>query len=736
MADAVTVLVDDCGVVIVDDAGEVVHDAGDVELCVDFCAPADPCCPPGSVCSSPADRFTTPRPVATWSIEMTGSASLHTESPPAPVTLSDFETLSTTGSQEIFTQSGWENCQRAPYSAILFQEITTPNGYDRIKRVTVNVEMRSQGQFEPGLHISLLVDIDWSQDLSTAQGRWIYTLAYLYISTQAGRAPCVERMYSILSSHMPGDFAEFQQPLNIHIESDGPCPTAVTLGWNGSVNGSDSGPDEGPPWFWKVHSATSRGTLTISAIPWVKCNDAPTADVCTGACCKPDDTCEILTQTQCDAVGGTFYPSQPCADPDPCGDCAISGRLLVFAMDGASGTAGGVIVRGVGATNGTSVWDMGPLSGVQDFETHRGRLYAGGAFLLATGAPGNGVVRWNCDHWEPVGQGILGEVRRLRSIRLPNLGPVLHAFGDFSGLGAGGPALRVARLNETTGEWEAVLDGVNSVTQGGDFGSISTPTLSSTPAGTGLFVGGFFTAAGGGTPANLRRVALDEGNDGPQWSEPFLNGANGTVYDILSHVTTNPIASHLTFLCGSFSTINGVSRLRYAVLARPYGGSTWTATATDGFTSRVNRLVKEGNALSGRLWACGQFAGVVAYGNDALATTWSIVSGGISIAGEGIDMVFGPDPAGGGDALFVGGSIIETPGGDARRLIKVKGLVISAVLSAAPSATVRAVQIYDFPGFEHGARPVSPRGTTRARSSGGCAGCAGAPGMVGEDDDT
>jgi hypothetical protein len=728
VADAVTVLVDDCGVVIVDEAGEVVHDAGDVELCTEFCAPLDPCCPPGAVCSPPGDRFTSTRPTATFTAGMTGSATRHEDGPPV-VDLSDFEVLTGAGSQFVPTTNAWQDCVLAPYSAVLYEEITNPSGYDRIKRVSLDVEMRAQGQVEPGLHIHLVTTIDISQDLTGTQASWTWTTD-IYISTQAGRAPCVERVDSLLRSLVPGDIADAIVPVNIHIEADGPCPTAVTLGWNGSVTGGFTASGVSVS-----HGATAQGSLTISEIPWTRCNDAETADTCTGACCLPDGSCSLTTQTLCEAAGGTFYPSQPCADPSPCAECAISGRLLVFAMAGASGTAGGVTIRGVGATNGTSVWDLGPLTNVLDFEEHRGRLYAGGNFSLGSGAPGNGVVRWNCDRWEAVGQGLIGEVRRLRSIRLPGLGTVLHAFGSFTALGAGGSALRVARFDEGTGEWEPVLDGLNNVAQGGDFGSISTPTLGSTPAGTGLTVGGFFTSAGGGTPANLRRVAMDEGNDGPQWVEPFTTGANGTVYDILSHVTTNPVASHLLFLGGDFSTINAQSRLRYAVLARSFGGSSWSATPTAGFDNRVNRLLKEGNALGGTLWACGRFSGVIAFANDALGITWTTPSAGMTLANEAIDMCFGADPAGGGDALFAGGTIIDNVAGSLVRLVKVKGGVVSAVLAAAPSAQVNAVQLYDFPGFEHGARPASPRGVSRARGTGGCAGCAAEVGLVGEDDE-
>lgn len=81
-------------------------------------------------------------------------------------------------------------------------------------------------------------------------------------------------------------------------------------------------------------AATGTGTMTITCVA-----------AGTGACCKPDNTCEVLTQAQCQSLMGTYTGGQPCSlltCPTPVNDlCAnailvSSNTVLSFATGGAS----------------------------------------------------------------------------------------------------------------------------------------------------------------------------------------------------------------------------------------------------------------------------------------------------------------------------------------------------------------------------------------------------------------
>ncbi|MHC5114854.1 MAG: GEVED domain-containing protein [Planctomycetota bacterium] len=82
--------------------------------------------------------------------------------------------------------------------------------------------------------------------------------------------------------------------------------------------------------------AVGTGTLNIS----VMCLDA-------GACCLTDGTCELASQVDCDAMGGSFLgigsscSPDPCAPPDPTGACcATDGTCSVATADDCAASGG------------------------------------------------------------------------------------------------------------------------------------------------------------------------------------------------------------------------------------------------------------------------------------------------------------------------------------------------------------------------------------------------------------
>lgn len=81
-------------------------------------------------------------------------------------------------------------------------------------------------------------------------------------------------------------------------------------------------------------AASGTGTMTITCVA-----------AGAGACCKPDNTCEVLTQAQCQSLMGTYTGGQPCSlltCPAPVNDlCAnailvSSNTILPFATGGAT----------------------------------------------------------------------------------------------------------------------------------------------------------------------------------------------------------------------------------------------------------------------------------------------------------------------------------------------------------------------------------------------------------------
>lgn len=81
-------------------------------------------------------------------------------------------------------------------------------------------------------------------------------------------------------------------------------------------------------------AATGTGTMTVTCLP-----------AGMGACCKPDNTCEVLTQAQCQSLMGMYTGGQPCSlltCPAPVNDlCAnailvTSNTVLSFATGSAS----------------------------------------------------------------------------------------------------------------------------------------------------------------------------------------------------------------------------------------------------------------------------------------------------------------------------------------------------------------------------------------------------------------
>jgi cysteine-rich repeat protein len=254
------------------------------------------------------------------------------------------------------------------------------------------------------------------------------------------------------------------------------------------------------------------------------------------------------------------------------GTDALVGKLLVVGSDlyagGQFSTAGGVSAGRVAKWNG-SVWSPlgtgvgGGAGYVYSLAAIGSDVYAGGAFLTAGGVPANHIAKWNGSAWSALGDGSENGIGGLAVI-----GTDLYAAGSFptaiggSGEGiarwngtswfgvtdyAGGPMVSDgtdlyagagAQLPTVNGEapnrlakWNGSSWSILGVGRGNGIGAYAMgggvyPSVSDlAPSGSGLYVAGSITKAGGVAASHIAHWT------GSTWL-PLGAGLNGQSYAI------------------------------------------------------------------------------------------------------------------------------------------------------------------------------------------------------------
>ncbi len=165
-------------------------------------------------------------------------------------------------------------------------------------------------------------------------------------------------------------------------------------------------------------------------------------------------------------------------------------------------------------------------------------LYAGGDFLSAGGVTASYIARWNSSAWSALGTGIGCGVRNSKPdvFALADNGTTLYVGGYFTAAG-GVAANNVAAWDGSA--WSALGAGIS--------GQVQALAVS----GTTLYAGGGFTTAGG-VPANF--IAKW---DGGTWSA-LSSGMNLTVYALAVSGTTLYAGGYFTTAGGM--TVNGVAK--------------------------------------------------------------------------------------------------------------------------------------------------------------------------------
>lgn len=299
-------------------------------------------------------------------------------------------------------------------------------------------------------------------------------------------------------------------------------------------------------------------------------------------------------------------------------------------------------VNGVrGTVHAVAFYDDGSGVGPQ--------LYAGGEFDLAGTVPTTGIARWDGTRWWDLGAGVDGVVLAL-AVHDEGSGPVLFVGGDFDSAG-GVPANHLARWDGST--WSAVGGGTN--------GAVRALAQHTDPMyGTGLYVGGDFTNAGGLTAPYLARW------QGGAWSSLAPNPLNGPVHALLG---VEFLPGHGTNLVagGEFTHVGG---MQVGHVARWQFGA-WAPFATGVSGTVLALALYEEQQGMPRLYVGGDFLGSGSYISRWMGAYWQGPGGGMD--GPVRALTVHRNFPGGPASLYVGGDFLTAGGLAAQRLARWDG---------------------------------------------------------------
>ena len=320
----------------------------------------------------------------------------------------------------------------------------------------------------------------------------------------------------------------------------------------------------------------------------------------------------------------------------------------------------------LGYVGALATWDDG----------HGSALYAAGLFETAAGVLVNSLARWDGEVWSALPglpeNGVDAVILEL-TVWDDGTGPALYVGGRFSSIG-GIAAKGIAKWNGQT--WSALAAPGGS----GLNGNVNAMVAWDDGHGSALYVGGFFTLAGGVTANRLAKW------DGQIWSALAGPAGNGVNYEVRALAAGTLAGSPALFAGGSFTTAGGITVNRIA----KWNGSAWSAlvgaSGTVGVNESVETLLFWDRGNGPELYAGGYFslAGNVSVPHLAKwnGQTWSPIAGA---AGGGPDSgveTLAVWDSGQGPALYAGGNFQKVDGKTAYFLGKWNGSVWSALADA------------------------------------------------------
>lgn len=293
-------------------------------------------------------------------------------------------------------------------------------------------------------------------------------------------------------------------------------------------------------------------------------------------------------------------------------------------------------------------------------------LYVGGYFSEAGDIAANNVARWDGTTWRSLGTGTANGVGLLTSgvpyvYALAQVGTSVYVGGYFTKAG-GVAAGYIARWNGTA--WSNLGTGTTN--------GLNYSVYALAVSGASLYVGGGFSTAGGTAATNIAKW------DGTTWSTLGAGATNGSVQALLVSGTS-------LYAGGSFTSVGGVAANTIA----KWDGSTWsplgsgTLLANGSARSSVTALAILGNTL----YAGGDFgrAGGVAASNIAKwdGSAWSALGTGLSAPVRSLG-------AGPGTRLHVGG-LFSTVGDNSKGASFFTSYDTALLLAALPAAAASPI---------------------------------------------
>ncbi|MFI4882493.1 MAG: GC-type dockerin domain-anchored protein [Phycisphaerales bacterium JB064] len=305
-------------------------------------------------------------------------------------------------------------------------------------------------------------------------------------------------------------------------------------------------------------------------------------------------------------------------------------------------------------------------------------LYAAGRFAMAGGEPADDVARWDGTAWSPVGNGTTGTVAAM-AVFDDGFGPALFIGGSFTTAGGG-----IARLDGSV--WAPLGDGLSGTGLG-----VASMAVFDDGTGEALYAGGRMSFAEGQQATNLARW------DGAHWSPvetPTGEGVDGVV-NVLEVLDTG--AGPELYVGGWFSQAGGVAA---ESIAR-WNSGTWSPLGTGiDRNVRAIALLDGGNGptlcVGGQFFeAGGQPVFSLAQWDG---TAWLPMGNGVGsdLATQVVESLHVFD-AGDGPRLYAGGSFTITNGAAGSRLIRWDGSAWQS-LEAGLSGPVHATLAVDEPG--------------------------------------
>lgn len=252
------------------------------------------------------------------------------------------------------------------------------------------------------------------------------------------------------------------------------------------------------------------------------------------------------------------------------------GRGDALYLGGAFETADGETVNGVARWDGANMepldngidGDLNALFGPRVrsmivFDDGSGPdLYIGGSFDSVSGAPADGVARWDGSAWSPVGAGP-GDNSGISSFAVFNAGagPALHALGSFPD-GAGGFESRIARWDGA--EWSFIPAPVG-VTPDTSIGALA---VFNDGAGDALYAA--LLSSDANNNIHIPSVARW---DGAEWTNLPGDFASARLPFIFDLGVFNDGSGDALYAVGQFSSIDDLTAVNIA----RWDGAEWSA---------------------------------------------------------------------------------------------------------------------------------------------------------------